>query len=775
MSTINPNQWFTEIAADTGSAISLKITRQLDEVQSPFQKVTVFETEEFGNLMIIDGCTMVSTRENFIYHEMMSHPAIFSHPNPKNVVIIGGGDCGTLREVLKHPGVETAHQIDIDEVVTRMAEKYFPDQSAVGQTLTYRNNVDFEISAVIDNVPDQSHLAINALISINSALQVVGQNALDSWIGSRCYTYIKVAEGTELTQLEERIADVISRHGSADPQYEANYYLMPLDDIHLHSSNYNEMKPNGDINNIYVFVAICLIMLIVVAINFINLSTVRAMKRAKEVGVRKSIGASRGQLIFQFLLESVILTAVAAVVSMVLTMVMLPTLSDIFARSFDHQLLFSLNVIAFLVVVTLLIGILAGLYPAVFLSGFEPARVLKGDVTRGNSGAAFRKSLVSFQFVITTFLIICAVFMAMQMHYVTSERIGYNVDDKIMVRIPYGQFAAYPALRNELLKHPDVETVIGSSSVPTESVGDKRNFRKSTNKSQRYVFTFIGTQPGFFDFYKFEMVAGRDFSEDMSTDKYVAPKNGEEQVPAGFIINEMAARDFGWTVEESIGKQVEMPITKTQFAKGEVIGVIKDTNFDSFRNDSVPIVFYYDETENSRISLKISGENTPEVLQHIELTWRKVLPEETPQVRFLDLAFDNLYKNESQQLQLFTVLAGISIFLSLLGLYGLSAYNAERRAKEIAIRKVLGASTSRIIRLLSKETLALVLIANLIAWPLSYYVVQGWLSGFVYRVDISLVVFLVASVCAFMLAWSTLAIQALIVSARPVVTSLHCD
>lgn len=661
-------------------------------------------------------------------------------------------------------------------VITQsMANKFFAGKPALGKTLTYQNNVDFEITGVIRDMPAQSHLAVNALVSMNTLPQMGEPDVLNNWLGTRCYTFVKLAEGIDPGYAIDRIRNLFETHNAGE-EINANYHLVNLQDIHLYAHNYNEMKANGDIKNIYVFVTICFIMLLIVAINFINLSTARAMQRAKEVGVRKSIGAHRSQLVFQFLSESLLTTFIASILGFALAALLMPLASNVLDRPFEYQLLFSAPTMIFLVLVTMAIGLLAGLYPALFLSAFEPSSVLKGDITRGNGGSKFRQSLVCFQFVITVFLIISTSFMSYQMYFVTNERIGYNTDNKIMVQIPYSQYAAFKPLKKELIKHPDILEVIASSAIPTQSPGDKRFFSKSTDRDNPIMLVYVGIEDEtFFDFYQMTISNGRQFNKDLTTDRLNTTQNSGATVPVSFILNEKAVREFGFTPEQSIGKDLEMPLSNNRKAMGNIIGTLKDTNFDSFKNDLVPMVFYIDESENSRVSISISGKNTSDVLAHIEKTWRKILPEESAKIRFVDAIFNNLYKNETQQVELFNIISAVSIFLSLLGLYGLTAFNAERRSKEIAVRKVLGASLMRIISLLSKETTILVAIANLLAWPLAYYAVSSWLSAFVYRVGISPWIFIGASLVAFSLAWLTLASQAVFVMKRPVVNSLKCE
>ncbi len=659
-----------------------------------------------------------------------------------------------------------------------MAKKYFELGAALGKTLTYRNQYELEVTGVIKDIPEQSHLAISMLVSIASVPAIIGTDALDAWSGGSSYTYIKVTEGANIESVGQRAHDLINTQGSVDSKYISQYYLMPLTDIHLYAKNYNEMAQNGDINNVYVFLVLSLIILIVISINFINLSTVRAMRRAKEVGVRKSIGALREQIVVQFLTESTLTAGIAALFSICLTFLVLPIVSELFGRPLDYTAILNWKPLLFLLIVTLFVGLLAGVYPAIFLSGFNPARVLKGDVTRGNAGNVFRKSLVSFQFSITVFLIVCTVFMSMQMYYVTKERVGYDITNKIMVRIPYSESGAYKALKNELLKHPEIKQVMGSSTIPTQAIGDTQTIYRlgdSVDGDNGVVVRFVGVQHGFFDFYKINILHGRAFSENLSTDLFAPPKEEEQTVPIAFIVNELTAIDLGYSPESIIGVQLKMGVGNGKMAQGSVVGVIRDTNFSSFKNDPVATMFYMDESENSRVSILTSGHDIPSVVEHIEKTWKQILPKEPVQIGFVEDMFDQIYKNEHQQVLFFNVLSGLSIFLSLLGLYGLTSYTAERRAKEIAVRKVLGASTSRVLLLLSSETTKLVIFSNAIAWPLGYVVVKAWLGSFVYRIDITLWVFIVSSLCAFLLAMLTLASQAFLVVRRPVVTSLKCD
>lgn len=657
-----------------------------------------------------------------------------------------------------------------------LANKYFSNQSAIGKLITYKNQHDFQVGAVIKDLDPNTHLEASMLLSIGAIPTVVGQNELESWYGARAYTYLKTEKGVLKEDIESVVDPAINGPGAVNTAYDNSYYLMPLQDIHLKSHTYNEIGRNGDIKNIYVFISLSLIILLVISINFINLSTVRAMKRAKEIGVRKSLGAVKRQIQFQFLVESVLTANLSAFVGLVGTIIILPLISNLFGREIEYIQLLNWKPLLFLIVVASLVGAIAGSYPAIFLSAFEASRVLKGDVSRGKFGEGFKRVLIGFQFSITVFLIICTAFMYFQMKYVTEEKVGYNPYHKLMVRLDYDEFQSYKPIKDYLLKHPEIKRVIGSSSIPTAPIGDTQIVYRPEDKDNSVVVRFVGMEHGFMDFYGMKMLLGRTFDKNLSTDLFVRPQTqSDSPVPIAFILNELAVAELGYSSENALGVELEMGVGNGNVARGKIVGIMEETNFGSFKNSQGPVIFYMDDTENSRVSIEITGRDIPSVIEHIEEAWRKVLPGKAVRLRFVDEMFYHAYKNEQQQLVFFSVLSGLSIFLSLLGLYGLTTYNAERRAKEIAIRKVLGASVSRIMILLSKETSVLMLLSNFLAWPCAYLLLTSWLSEFVHRIDLNIYIFILSSLAGFALAWGTLAVQAMAVVRKPVVEALKYE
>lgn len=655
-----------------------------------------------------------------------------------------------------------------------IARKLFGDRPAMGNTVTYGGSQDLEVSGVIADVPRQSHLAISMLVSIGTVPQMFGQDALDVWMGARCYTYLKLPAGLDADAATTRITELLRRHKPPD-RYEADYLLTPLTDIHLRGQHHNEMQPNGDIKSIYTLLITCVLMLLVVGINFVNLATARAMQRAKEVGVRKSIGAHRGQLIAQFMGEAGLMTAVAGVIGLAVAAALLPFVSGWFDRVMTPALLFAPDTMLFWLVALVLVSVLAGLYPAVVLSGFEPARVLKGEVSGGERGSLFRTALVGFQFAITVFLIVCTIAMSLQMRYVTEERIGYDTDAKLMLKVPYSKMRAFEALQSDLRTHPDIVAVVGSSTIPTETVGDKRNFYRTGREGEPVHLPFVAAEEEFVEFYGLSLLHGRALSPRYSSDKLMVGDTTRGTVPMAFLVNEMAAKDLGWAPADALGKRLEIGIGNSRRAGGEIVGVLRDTNFDSFKNKPQPLVFYADDTDYSRISMQLSGERMGEVLAHVEAVWRRHLPEESMDLRHVDAMFATLYRNEHRQLLFFNALATLSILLSMLGLYGLTAFSTQRRAREIAVRKVLGASDLNIVSLLGRQVILLVAAASLAAWPLSHWLVTSWLQGFSYRIDLTFWIFLGAALAALALAWIAFCSQALLIVRQPVTQALKYE
>jgi putative ABC transport system permease protein len=550
------------------------------------------------------------------------------------------------------------------------------------------------------------------------------------------------------------------------PSKYTQLYLQKLTDIHLTSHLDEEIEENGDRARVYIFSAIALFILLIACINYMNLSTARSALRAKEIGIRKVAGAQRGEIITQFLSESVMITYTAIILAAALTYFTLPLLNTITGQSLIIESIVKWQVILPLALAPLVIGILSGIYPALFMSSFQPAKVLKGLFKAGNGSISFRKVLVVTQFAISIILIISTAIVFQQLRYIQNKSLGFSKEQVLILRNDNGLNKNYEAFRNELRQNSLIKDATRSSRIPGGRLLDEQGASTESGDSLRPVAADIKYLAADYDFvttYGIPMAAGRNFSREYATDT------------TSFLLNEAATRVLGMhNPQEAIGKNF-------QYAdiKGKVIGVIADFHFESLHQNIVPLILIMPSSQGSnsysKISIKIAGNNTTAAIAYIEKTWKKFLPETPFEYTFLDENFDKLYRSEQRQGALFTTFSCIAIFIACLGLLGLSAFAITQRIKEIGIRKVLGASVGGIVGLLSKDFLKLVAIAAIIAFPIAWYVMHNWLRDFAYRISIQWWVFLVAGILASGVALITISFQAIKAAIANPVKSLRSE
>jgi putative ABC transport system permease protein len=540
--------------------------------------------------------------------------------------------------------------------------------------------------------------------------------------------------------------------------------LQKLTDIHLTSHTDYEAEENGDIKRVYIFSAIALFILLIACINYMNLSTARSILRAREIGIRKTIGAQRKEIMAQFLSESVLVSWIAMVLAFGLTWLLLPWLNKISAQQLSIDILLKWQIIIPILLVPFIVGILSGLYPAIFMSSFQPVKVLKGFLKTGGGNISFRKILVTLQFAISIILIICTAIVFSQMRYMQHKSLGF--DKEHIVTLPYVTELndKYDAFRTELLSNSNIKNTGRSSRIPTGRLLDAMGAKIISGDSLAPVaadIKFVSADKDFISTYGVKVLAGRGFSRDFSTDT------------SAFLINEAAAKVLGFKSNEgAIGKDFGYGNRK-----GKLIGVFNDFHFESMHQKIVPLVLLVPRNANNygRISIKIGGADIPAALSHIEKTWKKFLPDAPYQFTFLDENFERLYKTEERQKTLFTIFACLAIFIACLGLFGLSAFAISQRIKEIGIRKVLGADVSTIVTLLSKDFLRLVAISAIVAFPVAWYFMNNWLQDFAYRISMPWWIFIIAGIVAAFIALITISFQAIKAAISNPVKSLRTE
>ncbi len=631
-----------------------------------------------------------------------------------------------------------------------MARKYFGEADPLGQTLVLSGRNTFTITGVMEELPAQSHIAVNFLGSFATMKDFASEARLQNWIWQQFYTYILLPEGRDPAQLEAKFPAFIARY--ADPETSTrgfNYrtYLQPLTAVYLRSANLRfDFGMRGNVTYVYAFSIIALFILLIACFNFMNLTTARSTQRAREVGMRKVIGAQRGQLVRQFLGESVLLVMGALVLAAGLVALALPAFNTFTGKalSLDPSLVVGL------VGVGLMVGLLAGSYPALFLSAFRPIEVLKGAAGRPGGGglSAVRKGLVVTQFVISTVLIIGAAVVFRQLDYVQTKTLGFDKEQVVILPIRGDIDDNLETVKAELLRHPGIVSATASWGTPGGIVpGDDIRMPGSDNTWPTNVFT---VDHDYLYTYRMELAAGRDFSRAFPADTSTA-----------FILNETAARDLGWSLDEAVGQEIWWDEwSRDAVKKGRVIGVVKDFHYNSLHQAVGPLVMHLYPSVFGHVSVRIRPEETAATLAVLEQTWTTWAPGWPFEYYFLDEDLAAMYEAEEKAGQLAALFALLAVVIACLGLFGLSAFSAEQRTKEIGIRKVVGASAASIVLLLSKEVTRLVLAAFVVAVPVAYFAMNWWLDDFAYRVEISWGIFLMAGSLTLAIAFLTVGYQA---------------
>jgi putative ABC transport system permease protein len=679
-----------------------------------------------------------------------------------------------LEFVSGDPATALARPTDI-VISRRAAGRYFGNEDPIGQTLNLMDQADVTVTAIIEDLPDNTHMAFELVGSIAAIPLMMGPEELESWGSNNYYTYLRLPEGYDPQDLESRFTDFLVKHWNENAESISALNLQRLPDIHLTSNRDGEWRANGSMAVVYTFSAVALVVLLIACINFMNLTTARSTQRAREVGIRKVVGARRDQLIIQFLGESVLLTAFAMLLAVAIVELVLPA----FANFLEKPITFSLantGSLGVLVTSIVIVGLLAGSYPAFYLSKFRPADVLKGSAS-GSGSAVLRKGLVVFQFATSIALLIATGVVIAQMQYARNIDLGYDRSRNLVTALPFfaDLWETYEPLKAELEAHPDILSVVYSSRVPGMQNLDGSGYVAEgvqISRDTMQAISDIKVDYQWFDHYDVEFLAGRPFRQNEMRIEMPTEENPVTRGSA--ILNESAARRFGWTPDEAVGKIIRQPMSHemTSFVDREVVGVIPDIHFSSL-HDEMKSTVYAEPNENygRRISVKLAAGDHRAAIEHFEAVWSRVVPGEPAHWEFLDDRFDALYRSEARQAQMFGVFSAFAIFVATLGLFGLASFTTERRTKEIGIRKVMGASVKDIVWLLTSDFTKLVLLANIIAWPVAYYFMSQWLTRFVYRAPFGewAWLFVAAAIAALAAAWLTISLQASrAATARPV-------
>lgn len=660
-------------------------------------------------------------------------------------------------EMVEGEGKSAIEQADGVVITEETARRYFGDESALGKELLANlagQEVTFQVRGVMKDTPENSHFHVDFIASMVPVVQFYGglESFMSNYGSNNFSTFIKLNEGVDYRDFEAKLPTLIDRHiGPNQAGIAASkgtkLILWPIADVHLYSNLDSEIEPNGNIDYVYTYMAIAFFILLIACINFMNLSTARSSLRSMEVGLRKVMGANRGLLIRQFMGESFIMTFCSMVLALVLVFLFLPTFSDFTQSALSFNLLKNPEYLLGIFGIIVFVGLISGSYPALFLSGFLPARVLKGTFKAGKGHERFRSVLVVGQFAISVMLIVAVLVVVGQLEYMQNKDLGFENEDILVLPTSNQINENYLILKDRLENHPGIRAVSVSSRVPSGRLLDSQGTSAEVDGELTQInlrIADIHVGHNFLETYGIEIVAGRTFDFQLASDSTEA-----------FVLNETAIREVGWSSpEEAIGKQFIYGNRR-----GFVTGVMKDFHFESLHQPIVPIVFMISQNRNNLVSLKIDSNQRDEVLSYLRQEWAQFRPDFPFEPFFVDEGFDRQYESEARVRTIFTFFSVLAILISVLGLLGLVTFATEQRTREIGIRKVMGAETTNILLLLGKDFLKLVGIGFLIAIPISWFGMNTWLEDFAYRIGIHWSVFLWAGLLAGLIAAITVTSQ----------------
>jgi putative ABC transport system permease protein len=640
----------------------------------------------------------------------------------------------------------------------RTAEKYFGTENAAGRSLTVDDKYNFIVAGVIDDPPQNTYLKCDFIAPYSKAVDIFNiKQVWEQW--GQDYTFLYMKKKYSTGELETRLGRLLTEHTNENFGKMLNIYVLPLRDIYLKSDMIGELGPTGNIKSIYILTSISFLLLLIACLNFINLTTARSLRRSKEAGLRKVLGAGRFRLIKQFWGESVIITLLAAFISLILFELLNPLLFSYFDVNIDRVNYFDPGFLLILAGVVSFTGLAAGIYPAVFLSKYKPIDSLRGIKTPGTAASNLRRVLVVLQFSISIFLLIGTAAIYKQLNFMRTSNPGFDKKNVLVISYPVSEKGAvdkYYVLRNEIKTIPGVEYVSGVYTLPGINNKEQQSFEIKGRSYDRPPFMQAsGVDYDFIKTLGIHISAGRNFSEDHPTD-------AEHSV----IINETAAKELG--LEDPVGTEAYIPSGGTERLV-RIIGVVKDFHIASFRSKIEPLFLYINPERYYNIAVKIDPGNSKQVIASLKNKYGELFPGKEFNYRTLTEEYNSMYRTDEKTGTLIMVFAMLSVIVASLGLFGLSSFDTELRIKEIGIRKVLGANVFNISLLLSKDFTKWVLIANVIAWPAAYFAASGWLEEFAYKTEIGPGVYILAGLAALLIAVVTISFQCIkTASANPV-------
>ncbi|HEX5170470.1 MAG TPA: ABC transporter permease [Cyclobacteriaceae bacterium] len=622
------------------------------------------------------------------------------------------------------------------------SKKYFGTESPLGKlVMTGTGDTPYEVTGVIKDYPSNSQIKFDFLASFSS----LGENQNETYWDANYTTYLLLTGEHSIAPLQEKVTAFMKTE-MAGSGASVNFLLEPFDKIHLHSQ-YAAFTPNINIAYLYILSAVAVLILLIVCFTYINLSIARSVNRAREVGVRKVVGAARSQIFWQFISESLILTFVAMLLSITIAVAALPSFNQLTGKQLIPSAFYSTPFLLFAITLTATVSLLAGGYPAAVLSGFQPVKVLKGVFKNSNSGRSIQQSLIVFQFAISVFLIVCTLIIQKQLYFIQNKNLGYDRNHVLVLPMNEKMLPTIDVIKKEFKTNVDVLQVSRCVSPPVKIAGGYNMRSSAMPENEQIAVTATPVDEDYIKTAGLQIIAGEDLTEQDSKD---VTAEGRENRIYHFILNESAARQLGWTPGQAIGKRMFMGGDRSGFVRG----VIKDFHFESMHQTIGPLVLFT-EMRGRQLMVKVRGRGLTKTISFLQAKWKKLVPDLPFEYHFMDDDYSSLYRSELQLGKVMNLFSALAIVLACLGLFGLSSYMAQQRIKEIGIRKILGASWSNVVTLLSVNFIKLVAVAIIIAAPVAHYMMTQWLQGFVYAVEIRGWVFIVSGLVAISIAFVT--------------------
>jgi len=661
---------------------------------------------------------------------------------------------------------ESALRNPFSMVITEeMAGKFFGEKDPIGKTVLYNDKQPIQVTGVIKNIPVNTHLKCDFLVSYSS-LDSLGRIPEKPWnVWGDTYTYLFLKENTSISELISKMQILLEKNTSENFARMINFGLLKLTDLHMKSKAFVDLAPRGNMTYVYVFSSVAFLILLIACFNFMNLSTARSLKRMKEVGMRKTLGARRFQIVKQFLGESLVITLFAGVLALAIFELFYPVLNSFLENKLPigHQnfrYLFGM-----IPLIVLIVGILAGSYPSLFLSRYRPIHALTNQCAPISRKSFFRKSLVITQFAMAVILIIGTIVILKQLYFMKNSDLGFKKENVVLInfRPRNPEFKGkYSVLKNEFQQYPQVISFAGAYTVPGRISKETKSIqRKAGTSIQNFLIQAISVDFDYVDTMGIEIVEGRNFSRGMITDER-----------SGILLNEEAVKEFN--LSDPVGEKFQVP-GSGGIREMTVLGVVKDFNVYSLKQKIEPLMLYINPDYFYTIAVRIRPENNQRTIAYLEKTWKNIFPDSPFNYTFLEDSYGRLYVSEEKVSQLLTLFSCLAIFVACLGLFGLASFMAEQRHKEIGIRKVLGADVPKIVLFFSKDFIKNVLIANLLSWPLAYYAMNRWLQNYAYRINIGIWPFLAAGTGVLLIALLTVSYQAVKAALANPVDSLRYE